>query len=196
MKHLLRHTQSSSAVKKVAAVGRCPDRGRAPTHRIRSAFSKSPSAKAAAIPPCWPARQRSRLVLRSKGIQKPRHPPRARRRGSDRRRFSAFAESYELHVGTVSVRDRRIPFRSRQQLRLRPDAPSEPRWRFIPTLPSRRELAEFLKHTNIGELLSSGIAEGVENQKTIFLLHTTAGSFHPDLLKNVSRRTTCRSFSA
>jgi homoserine kinase type II len=38
------------------------------------------------------------------------------------------------------------------------------------------ELAEFLKHYDIGELLSyKGIAEGVENSN--FLLHTTAGSF-------------------
>jgi homoserine kinase type II len=38
------------------------------------------------------------------------------------------------------------------------------------------ELAEFLKHYDIGELLSyKGIAEGVENSN--FLLHTTAGYF-------------------
>jgi homoserine kinase type II len=38
------------------------------------------------------------------------------------------------------------------------------------------ELAEFLRHYDIGELLSyKGIAEGVENSN--FLLHTTAGSF-------------------
>jgi homoserine kinase type II len=38
------------------------------------------------------------------------------------------------------------------------------------------ELAEFLKHYEIGELLSyKGIAEGVENSN--FLLHTTSGSF-------------------
>jgi homoserine kinase type II len=38
------------------------------------------------------------------------------------------------------------------------------------------ELAEFLSHYDIGELLSyKGIAEGVENSN--FLLHTTAGSF-------------------
>jgi homoserine kinase type II len=38
------------------------------------------------------------------------------------------------------------------------------------------ELAEFLGHYNIGELLSyKGIAEGVENSN--FLLHTTSGSF-------------------
>jgi homoserine kinase type II len=38
------------------------------------------------------------------------------------------------------------------------------------------ELAEFLKHYDIGELMSyKGIAEGVENSN--FLLHTTAGSF-------------------
>ena len=38
------------------------------------------------------------------------------------------------------------------------------------------ELAEFLSHYEIGELLSyKGIAEGVENSN--FLLHTTAGSF-------------------
>ena len=38
------------------------------------------------------------------------------------------------------------------------------------------ELAEFLKHYDIGELLSyKGIAEGVENSN--FLLHTTVGSF-------------------
>src|SRR6202162_475289 len=38
------------------------------------------------------------------------------------------------------------------------------------------ELADFLKHYEIGELLSyKGIAEGVENSN--FLLHTTAGSF-------------------
>ena len=38
------------------------------------------------------------------------------------------------------------------------------------------ELAEFLGHYDIGELLSyKGIAEGVENSN--FLLHTTAGSF-------------------
>jgi homoserine kinase type II len=38
------------------------------------------------------------------------------------------------------------------------------------------ELAEFLKHYDIGELLSyKGIAEGVENSN--FLLHTTGGSF-------------------
>jgi homoserine kinase type II len=38
------------------------------------------------------------------------------------------------------------------------------------------ELAEFLSHYNIGELLSyKGIAEGVENSN--FLLHTTSGSF-------------------
>src|SRR5947207_9188583 len=38
------------------------------------------------------------------------------------------------------------------------------------------ELAEFLSHYEIGELLSyKGIAEGVENSN--FLLHTSAGSF-------------------
>src|SRR5882757_2537747 len=38
------------------------------------------------------------------------------------------------------------------------------------------ELAEFLKHYDIGELLSyKGIAEGVENSN--FLLHSTAGYF-------------------
>src|SRR3981081_3070969 len=38
------------------------------------------------------------------------------------------------------------------------------------------ELAEFLSHYDIGELLSyKGIAEGVENSN--FLLHTTSGSF-------------------
>jgi homoserine kinase type II len=38
------------------------------------------------------------------------------------------------------------------------------------------ELADFLSHYNIGELLSyKGIAEGVENSN--FLLHTTSGSF-------------------
>ena len=38
------------------------------------------------------------------------------------------------------------------------------------------ELAEFLGHYEIGELLSyKGIAEGVENSN--FLLHTSAGSF-------------------
>ena len=38
------------------------------------------------------------------------------------------------------------------------------------------ELAEFLTHYDIGELLSyKGIAEGVENSN--FLLHTSAGSF-------------------
>jgi homoserine kinase type II len=38
------------------------------------------------------------------------------------------------------------------------------------------ELAEFLKHYDIGDLMSyKGIAEGVENSN--FLLHTTAGSF-------------------
>src|SRR5580698_3688946 len=38
------------------------------------------------------------------------------------------------------------------------------------------ELAEFLKHYDIGETLSyKGIAEGVENSN--FLLHTTSGHF-------------------
>ena len=38
------------------------------------------------------------------------------------------------------------------------------------------ELADFLKHYEIGELLSyKGIAEGVENSN--FLLHTSRGSF-------------------
>jgi homoserine kinase type II len=38
------------------------------------------------------------------------------------------------------------------------------------------ELAEFLSHYDVGELLSyKGIAEGVENSN--FVLHTTSGSF-------------------
>lgn len=50
------------------------------------------------------------------------------------------------------------------------------------------ELAEFLGHYDIGELLSyKGIAEGVENSN--FLLHTTAGSFFLTLYeKRVAKR--------
>ena len=43
------------------------------------------------------------------------------------------------------------------------------------------ELAEFLRHYDLGELLSyKGIAEGVENSN--FLLHTTQRLLHPDAL--------------
>ena len=52
------------------------------------------------------------------------------------------------------------------------------------------DLAEFLRHYEIGELLSyKGIAEGVENSN--FLLHTSRGPSSSRCMRSAWRWTTC-----
>src|ERR1700742_3091961 len=119
------------------------------------------------------ARQRSRLEA-VRGHQEPRHHRRRLGAGSDPRGdHGCVRRTLRIACGDGLGRGRK---RILSVAALAAARRSRVVAMAVYTDVAADELAEFLGHYDIGELLSyKGIAEGVENSN--FLLHTTSGSF-------------------
>src|SRR5450432_1010319 len=172
-RHLLRHHQPSARGEKGGAGGRRPDRGRCA--ELVEFATPARSRRTRGLPGlgAGAARRRSRLE-HVRGHQEPRHHRGRLGAGSDRRRdHGCVRRALRIACGDGLGRGRE---RILSVAALAAARRSGIIAMAVYTDVAADELAAFLGHYDIGELLSyKGIAEGVENSN--FLLHTSAGDF-------------------